>query len=46
MNLDLVAFLEGQGFDDGCRKANSQAISPFGDLHCKLPWIYKQNMYI
>jgi hypothetical protein len=36
MNLDLVAFLESQGFDDGCWKTNRQAISPFGDLHCKL----------
>jgi hypothetical protein len=33
MNFDVVAFLEPKRFDHRDRKANREAVAPFGDLH-------------
>src|SRR5712691_3754361 len=40
-NLDLVPLFEAQSLDDGRRKANCQAVSPFCDLHR-----YTRSLYI
>jgi hypothetical protein len=38
-NLDLIAVLEFQGFDNGCGKPDGQTVSPFRHPHT-LSWIY------
>jgi hypothetical protein len=38
-NLDIVALLELQRFDDSGWQADRQAVSPLGNLHSP-PWIY------
>jgi hypothetical protein len=40
MDFDLIAFPELQGFDHGGGKADREAVSPFGDLHASLRWMY------
>lgn len=36
LNFDLVAFFEPERFNDGGRKADGEAIAPFGNLHADL----------
>ena len=40
MDFDLVAFLEFKRFDHNGRKADSETVSPFGNLHATLHRIY------
>jgi hypothetical protein len=40
MYFNLIAFLELKRFDHGDRKADSETVSPFGDLHGTLDKIY------
>jgi len=39
-DLDLVAFFQIQGLDDGCRKSDCEAVPPSGYLHGCPPLIY------
>src|ERR1700733_12036258 len=40
VDFDVVAFLQFQRLDHGGRKANGEAVAPFGDLHVPLRRIY------
>src|SRR5438552_7747349 len=46
MDLNVVAFLQLERFDNGRGKADGEAIAPFGDLHRTLRGYTQDTLYI